>query len=926
MKTAEELWELVAQADDMPYGAAQIAMVEQILRHVDAVNDPQLAFVTRMIASNAYIYGGEPAKAFVTFSWCIGDFDRNPQPYHQRAQHNLLWLFKAMVNALTKFPEVPLARTYAVLDDMERRYREFGRGLGALYKYRYVVADHVGLRDEADSWYEKWQATPRDSLSDCVGCDPTDVAAHLSTRGRFAEAVEHAHPVLEGTLNCTEQPQAILEELMVPYLMTGRESDAADAHRRSYRLQRSNLADMADVAGHITFCSRTGNEHRGLEILQRHIDWLDKAPSPSAAMEFAAAGGHLLRRVTELGHGDAVVRRADRPDTTAAELATELTAQATELAARFDARNGTTAQSERIAEWLAREPFGVELTLSPTQRTTAASAASASAAPASVASASPTSPAKADISDIPAGLSAAELLDLAEEHAGDDRDEATAATLAEFDRRFPEPSGEEAGRRAALEGAAVDWREDPEAVERTWRRAIDLLTEAGAAERAAATGGRLGILYCLTGRVGEGLALVRAEVAHMTDHGDDRRRSSAWSRLAIAQFTTDDFAAAGQSLDRADEFARAADLPRHRAVHAVWRARILMAAASAQGQPAQDDAPQGDAGQGDAATGPDRREQALAAVMWARDFYREHGPASRTAEAALMVADLATDLEQVAEAFGEVLLADGRPEVALMARAGRGRALLHLDRAAEAVPELVEAVALCAEQDEEQGGAFVRQDLAIAYKESGRPVEAAEVAEEALLRFERLGLDAPADDVRFLLAGLYREIGDNHGALALYRTLIESLAGNPAGRGQVGEQAGGLLYDLDRDAEAAQTFEAAAAALHEAGDLIGELRVLRRRVSALHYADDAPAGLAEADRAEKLYAELPPELAAEPNAIWQRSMVAREAAGLLMARGRHAEAVYRLEELPERLRSIGAEEDAATIENMLGEARNPTDE
>ncbi|XVU25513.1 tetratricopeptide repeat protein [Actinoplanes sp. CA-054009] len=890
MKTAEELWELVSQADHMPYGAAQIAMVEQILRHVDAVNDPQLAFVTRMIASNAYIYGGEPAKAFVTFSWCIGDFDRNPQPYHQRAQHNLLWLFKAMVNALTKFPEVPLARTYAVLDDMERRYREFGRGLGALYKYRYVVADHVGLRDDADSWYEKWQAAPRDSLSDCVGCDPTDVAAHLSERGRFAEAVEHAHPVLEGTLNCTEQPQTILEELMVPYLLTGRLTEAADAHRRSYRLQRPNLADMADIAGHITFCARTGNESRGLEILQRHIDWLDKAPSPMAAMEFAAAGGHLLRRVVELGHGDAVVRRVGRPDSTAAELATELTAQATELAARFDARNGTAEQSRRVAEWLAREPFGVTLSLSPTARPAAAPA--------------PVPAERSAPVEIPAGLGAAELLDLAEEHAADDRDEAMTAALTEFDRRFPEPTGEAAGRRAALEGVGADWRDDPETIERSWRRAIDLLTEAGAAERAAAAGGRLGILYCLTDRADEGLAMVRAEVAHMTEHGDDRRRSSAWSHLAVAQLAAGDPAAVGESLDRSDEFAEAAGRPRHRADNEVWRVRAIMA---------QDD------------PSAQSREEALAAATRARDFFREHGPASRTADAALMVADLATDAEQVAEAFGEVL-AGGRPEAALMARAGRGRALLHLDRAADAVPDLVEAVALCEEQNEEQGGAFVRQDLAIAYKESGRPVEAAEVAEEALLRFERLGLDAPADDARFLLAGLYRELGDNQGALDIYRALIESLSGNPAGRGQVGEQAGALLYDLDRDGEAAQAFEAAAAALHEAGDLIGELRVLRRRVSALHYADDAPAGLAEADRAEKLYAELPPELAAEPNAIWQRAMVAREAAGLLMARGRHAEAVSRLEELPQRLRAIGAEDDAVTIEEMLGDARNPTDE
>ena len=48
---------------------------------------------------------------------------------------------------------------------------------------------------------------------------------------------------LAGRLSCTEQPQTILSGLMVPYLRTGRLEEAADAHRRSYRLMRGKLAD-----------------------------------------------------------------------------------------------------------------------------------------------------------------------------------------------------------------------------------------------------------------------------------------------------------------------------------------------------------------------------------------------------------------------------------------------------------------------------------------------------------------------------------------------------------------------------------------------------------------------------------------------------------------------------------------------------------
>src|SRR3712207_3653761 len=103
--------------------------------------------------------------------------------------HSLLWYFKYMVNALTMFPEVPLARTYAVLDDMERRYREGGHSPQAVYKHRYLVARHLGDRDAMREWYERWLTTPRDNLSDCVGCDPSAQVAFLASEGRDDDAI-----------------------------------------------------------------------------------------------------------------------------------------------------------------------------------------------------------------------------------------------------------------------------------------------------------------------------------------------------------------------------------------------------------------------------------------------------------------------------------------------------------------------------------------------------------------------------------------------------------------------------------------------------------------------------------------------------------------------------------------------------------------
>nr|WP_221380920.1 tetratricopeptide repeat protein [Actinoplanes polyasparticus] len=898
MRTADELWELCEQARTMPHGAAQIALVEEVMRHADTVNDPHLAFTVRLLATNAYTYGGEPAKAFVTFAWTLNDFDRNPGRHHEHGKHTLLWHFKTMVNAMLNFPEIALDRTHAVLDDMERRYREDGHSLQAVYKHRYLVADHVGDTAGADEWFARWQAAPRDDLSDCIGCDPSSVAAYYNERGRWSDVVATAEPVLAGELSCSEQPQGILRELMVAYLRTGRPDEAADAHRRSYRLERGNLADLWNLGTHLAFCARTGNEHRGLEILQRHIDWLDKAPSPAAEMHFSSDAAMLLRRLTERGRGESVIHRREHGDIAAVELATELSARATELARRFDQRNGNDHQSRSIAAKLNAQPYETALTLSPSARRPAP-------AYVPVPAAVPAPP-----SEVPAEADAAQLLDLAQQYDRADDDPGLNAVLEALDVRFPElakpqladPQPADAqrhGRRhsdpllAARRELLLGNRLRSAGGENDhWPRALELFARAGADGEASALRARMAMAAgYVGGEVDE--EPIRADVTWQQQHGGPREQAYAWARLSILHLMKDRPDEANEAGDRGDECAVQTGDARLVALHAMLRARSRMAS--------------------------HRHDEALAAAREAWQFYRANGPARRLAEAGMIYGHTVDDPAEQVEAFSAVL-ADGDADRSLPARVGRGNALLQLGRPGEAITDLAEAVALCAEAGNEAGGAYARSDLANAYRLAERPVEGAEVAEEALALFEKSGDDDAADNTRYLLAGLYQAIGDKNGALALYRTLVERLADNPAGRGQIAEEAAGLLFDLDRDAEAADTFRAAASALHEAGDLIGELRALRRGVAALHFSDQPERG----EEALRLIAErfdtLPAELAAEPNAIFQRSMTAFEAGNLFMSRGCYAEALPHLRGAPERLRAIGATDQADRIEGMLGEA------
>lgn len=904
-RSVDELWELLREANGMPYGSAQIALVEQVLRHADAAGDRELAFTSRMLATTAYTYGGEVAKSFVTFSWCLADFDRDPAPFHRGQTHTLLWHFKTMVSALTKFPEVPLERTYAVLDDMERRYREGGHSMQAVYKHRFVVARHVGADAEADEWYERWMTTPRDELSDCAGCDPSTRVSYLVERRRDEEAIALAEPVLAGNLTCNEQPQGILRGLLVPYVRTGRLDAAVDAHRRAYRLVRGNLADLWDIGDHIEFCARTGNEHRGLEILQRHLDWLDRAPSPAAGMNFAAAAALLLRRLTELGHGDTPVHRrghGDRPagEVPAAALAEELARYASELSVRFDARNGTTEQSGRVAGVLAAQPYPVVLPLSPTDRRRAAAPAAAqrdgSAGAVQTQPAGSAAPA-ADAPEIPADADAATLLALAEQYELADRTAAVTAVLDAFDERFAgaDLGPDLAGRRAELL-SSQRWQDgDADGVIAALQQAADLHRAAGNGTLASRASAGVGLMRVLTGRADEGRGPVEADVAYQEEHGDVRQRAAAHARHALVLLIDERYDDAHAALDRADALADGLADPRLAARYAMRRAEVFAA--------------------------QHRHQEAAARADRARAFYRAHGPAAQLAAASLGYARVAPDPSDAVAALDEALAIDD-PASVLDARLGRARALLQLNRPADAVDDFVEAVALCAERDLEQGGAYIRHELAAAYQQAGRFVEAAEVAEEAVAALHRLGDDTAADNARYLLAGVYRALGDGDAALVLYDELVERLgaADNAAGLAQVQENAGDVLFRADRDAEAAQRFAAAADGFRAAGEPLDEVRALRRRVMALHWADDLPAAQEAVRYAQQRHADLPADDVAEPRAVWERVMLGFEASRMLMSRGRYAEALPYLSDGPERLRAIGASDDADQVAGMLGEA------
>ncbi len=859
---SEQVEQLIEQADGMPYGEAKSVVLEEVLRTAEALRDPMLAFRVRMNLTEAYQYGGEHAKCFTTFSRCLADYDAEPGRFSGWHVHELHWHFKWIVSDIQRFPEIPLQRAHDVLDEMERRYGAAGYGMHAVYAGRCAQARHVGDAEAADRWFEKWQTTPRDTMSDCEGCDPTGKVEYLIWRGRDQDAVDLAAPVVAGDLTCHVQPQSILTALLPAYVRMGRLEEAATAHRRAYRLIQGEKNNVDDFGQHLEFLARTGNEARGLEILQRELPLFETAPNPSAAMRFASSAALLLRRLTEQGNGDQTIRRQGR-DMSVRELGGELAAAARELASRFDRRNGTTERGRQVEERLAAQPLVGHLPLTPHDRRVEA--------PIYV----PEPP--------PAAATDEELLDLAERCWAERRHVEALAAWARVEARAGQGGGRDAdpalaGRLADGRGLAAAVRQDFDTAQAEWARAAELHAEAGDEARRQVTLGRIGLLLCQRGSVDEGLPMVEKSTAHAYGEAGVHRLAQA---LVAAGRLADAVATLEEALSTFTAPAERGEL------------LLLLARCLAEARP----------------------DDAAGVAAEARDALRAAGGGGSLAQAAMDHAHLLTmspfDPEVVLGAYGEAVAHTPRTEPRLRAAAHteRGELLVGLGRGAEGAEDLIEAVALFTAEGDTERAAIARIALGDAYLMTDRPLAAAEAAEEALAVLQD---ESRRDALAWVRGRALRDLGDLEKALENLRQAAAGLD-RPDDFAPARESVAEVLNRLDRDAEAAAEFALAAERYRAIGDHAGEARTLRRHAVSLYWADEEETAL----KAIATARDVLPALADPGHRAWETATLAFYESQILASLGRRDDAIRRAEEALAGFRELGDDNGAEQAEWAL---------
>ena len=359
-QVSEEFARVSLAADEAPVGVERVRAHEGALRLAQADGSFAEEFVARTDLTQALYHVPRDPQNLVHFAW----LRRSLEPEHgldQEDRDAVLWRLKWAVDLVEDIPEVPLDSLVAAIDDVEEVFRADGYHLRPVHAARARLARATGDPEGVRRELAAWLAAPRDNLSDCPACEHRDQSRVLAPDDP-QRALELLQPVVEGGLTCGEEPRSSLGDAAVLRLGLGDVEGAVDAFRRAWHLAEADPRGAQTVGQCLRLLLRLGNADRAVDLLLPRLGWLDELRTPSARMWFAATAAHVLDRAARVG-----LAPADVDGRPVADVVGDLRRTADEVAAAFDARYGSTVVSDALAVAHDDALVPTEPTLPPTR-------------------------------------------------------------------------------------------------------------------------------------------------------------------------------------------------------------------------------------------------------------------------------------------------------------------------------------------------------------------------------------------------------------------------------------------------------------------------------------------------------------------------------------------------------------------------------
>lgn len=302
MSAEDDVKDLMDQARSLPWGKTSSAIMAQAAALAEAEGLEELAAQAHVNLVAYYGQGGEETKRLAPFIWCMGRLQERPDLFDDDMRSALGWSFKGVVATASHLPEVPVAKVWELLEEMRLFHLQRGDSLEAYYLRKWRLHSLFGEEEAAAQAYAQARSLGRGEFSDCSGCDPEWDVTYYCEKGQWEDAVRVGDKALADTENhCGAQPEALLSALLEAYLRTGRDQEAWAGHVRAYRRYQTDQTEQSYLRSHLRYLTISGQAgrparlERAKRIFLRHLPWWSGIENPYDLFLLAATCVALVK-------------------------------------------------------------------------------------------------------------------------------------------------------------------------------------------------------------------------------------------------------------------------------------------------------------------------------------------------------------------------------------------------------------------------------------------------------------------------------------------------------------------------------------------------------------------------------------------------------------------------------------------------------
>ncbi len=346
--------ELIDQAELLPAGPKKIELLELAVQYAEAANDELRAYGVRRWLVDTAQSAGMLERAIAAFVMCLKQTDSNPD--FEDEQIDILWAYIGITMFAADDPAYALERIDDMLDDLEDRFRRLSLGTRPVEHLRWRMLMRTGRLKEAQKIWQTWKMGQTTELCYDLASQVDSSVELLFRCRRYEDALKEAYPIThEGLESPGPVPEITYCYVMICHLRLGQMKQADEYHKKGIRLLDENQISLFEISYHLVYLVHTRKLERALGHFERRLHWAVNTTDLDNICLFYNATGALFQILADERDSIRLTLprgfegfRSDNEYATR-ELAELMSNVASDIALRFDRRNGNSDYSEWIS-------------------------------------------------------------------------------------------------------------------------------------------------------------------------------------------------------------------------------------------------------------------------------------------------------------------------------------------------------------------------------------------------------------------------------------------------------------------------------------------------------------------------------------------------------------------------------------------------